>query len=83
MSFQSNIMQVRIRQKKIIVALRNKVFVVDLFSMEIEHIIQTFSFEENERYNIISLSNDPENTILAAPGPENGHVLLVYFNKLT
>lgn len=42
MSFQSNIMQVRIRQNKIIVALRNKVFVVDLFSMEIEHIMDTF-----------------------------------------
>lgn len=35
MSFQSNIMQVKIRQGKIVVALRNKVFMVDLFSMEI------------------------------------------------
>lgn len=39
MSFQSKIMQVRIRQNKVIVALKNKVFVVDLFTMEIDHII--------------------------------------------
>ena len=68
MSFQSKIMQVRIRQNKVIVALKNKVFVVDLFTMEIDHIIETFSFEEEERYNAISLSNDPMNLILAAPG---------------
>lgn len=29
------------------------------------------------------MSNDPKNLILAAPGTENGQVLLVYFNKLT
>ena len=51
--------------------------------MEIEHIIATFKFEESERYNIVSLSNDPKNLILAAPGLENGEVLLVYFNRLT
>lgn len=29
------------------------------------------------------MSNDHQNFILAAPGNENGQVLLVYFNKLT
>lgn len=29
------------------------------------------------------MSNNPDNLILAAPGMENGHLLLVYFNKLT
>lgn len=29
------------------------------------------------------MSNDPQNLILAAPGNENGQVLLVYINKLT
>jgi hypothetical protein len=32
---------------------------------------------------MISLSNDAENLVLAAPGIENGHLLLVYFNRLT
>lgn len=44
MSFKSNIMQVKIRQGKIIVALHNKAYVVSLFSMEIEHIVETFKF---------------------------------------
>lgn len=35
MSFKSNIMQVKIRQGKIIVALHNKAYVVDLFKMDI------------------------------------------------
>jgi len=35
MSFKTDIKSVRIRQNKIIVALYNKVFVLDLFSMEI------------------------------------------------
>lgn len=39
MGFKSNIMQVKIRQGKIIVALLNKAYVVNLFTMEIEHII--------------------------------------------
>lgn len=47
MSFKSNIMQVKIRQGKIIIALMNKAYVVNLFTMEIEHIIETFKFEEN------------------------------------
>lgn len=76
-------MQVKIRQGKIVVALHNKAYVINLFNIEIEHIIETFKFEENQKYNIISLSNDPKNFILAAPGTENGQVLLVYFNKLT
>ena len=64
-------------------ALYNKVFIVDLFTMQIEHAIETFKYEETEKYNIVSLSNDPNNLILAAPGVDNGHVLLVYFNRLT
>ena len=39
MSFKATIMCVRIRQGKIVVALTNKTYVVNLFSMEIEHII--------------------------------------------
>ncbi len=35
MSFKSNIMQVKIRQGKIIVALHNKAYVINLFNMEI------------------------------------------------
>lgn len=35
MSFKSNIMQVKIRQGKIIVALMSKAYVIDLFAMEI------------------------------------------------
>jgi hypothetical protein len=34
-SFLSNIKQVKIRQNKIVVALYNKVFLVDLFTMEV------------------------------------------------
>lgn len=44
LSFKSNIMQVKIRQGKIIVALHNKAYVVNLFTMDIEHIIETFKF---------------------------------------
>lgn len=47
MSFKSNIMQVKIRQGKIVVALHNKAYVINLFNIEIEHIIETFKFEEN------------------------------------
>ena len=83
LSFKSSIKSVCIRQNKIVVALYNKVFIVDLFTMQIEHAIETFKFEENEKYNMISLSNNPDNLILAAPGIENGHLLLVYFNRLT
>lgn len=39
MSFKSNIMQVKIRQGKIVVALHNKSYIINLFNMEIEHII--------------------------------------------
>ena len=56
---------------------------VDLLTMEIQHIIETFRFEENEVYNMISLSNDFNNLILAAPGTESGQVMLVYLGKLT
>jgi hypothetical protein len=45
LSFQSIIKAVKIRQNKIVVALYNKVFLIDLFTMEIEHIIETFKFE--------------------------------------
>lgn len=83
LSFQSAIKQVRIRQSKIVVALKSKVFMVDLFNMEIEHIIDTFRFEEDETYNLISLSNNYSNFLLAVPGIANGHVLLVYLNRLT
>jgi len=76
-------MQLKIRQNKIVVAVYNKVFLVDLFSMEIEHVIETFKFEENEIYNLISLSNDYNNFILAVPHVDNGHVLLVYLSRLT
>jgi len=44
MTFNSAIMQVRIRQNKILVAVRDKVYLLDLFTMEIEHIIDTFKF---------------------------------------
>lgn len=45
--------------------------------------IETFKFEENEIYNLISLSNDFNNLILAVPHVDNGHVLLVYLARLT
>jgi hypothetical protein len=32
---------------------------------------------------MISLSNDFTNLILAAPGTDNGHVIMVYLGKLT
>jgi hypothetical protein len=45
LSFKSSIKSVCIRQNKIVVALSNKVFIVDLFTMQIEHVIETFKFE--------------------------------------
>jgi hypothetical protein len=47
MNFCSKIKQLKIRLNKIVVALYNKVFLINLFSLEIEHIIETFKFEEN------------------------------------
>ena len=39
LTFKTSIKSVSIRQNKIIVALFNKVFIVDLFTMQIEHAI--------------------------------------------
>lgn len=47
MNFCSKIKQLKIRLNKIVVALYNKVFLIHLFNLEIEHIIETFKFEEN------------------------------------
>lgn len=68
MSFKTTIKGVKIRQQKIVVQLYNKVFLINLFTMEIEHILSTFAFDETEDYSTISLSNDPNNFLLAAPG---------------
>ena len=51
--------------------------------MEIEHIIETFKFEDTEPYSLVSMSNDYTNFILAAPGIDNGSLLLVYLSRLT
>lgn len=53
--------------KKLVVALSKKVYVLDFPSLKLEQIIPTFTFEEDEPYGMISMSNDPENTILACP----------------
>ena len=83
MSFKSEVKALKIRQGIIVVQLSNKVFLVDLFKMEIIHIIPTFSFDDTEAFNTISLSNDPQNLILAVPGAEVGQILLVYLNTRT
>ncbi len=44
LTFKSNIKNICISQNKMIVALYNKVFIVDLFSMQIEYAIETFKF---------------------------------------
>jgi hypothetical protein len=41
------------------------------------HIIPTSRFPEEEPYNLISMSNDLENMVLACPTVEAGHVLVV------
>jgi WD40 repeat protein len=76
-TFESNILAVKIRLKKMVVALTNRVYLIDFFSLEVLHIIPTFRFPEEEPYNLISMSNDPDNMLMACPTVELGHVLLV------
>lgn len=64
-----------------IVALTNRVYVIDFFSLETDHIIPTYKFSEEEPYNVISLSNDPENMVLACPTVEIGYILLVFLES--
>lgn len=67
----------KIRLKKMVVALTNKVYLIDFFTLEILHVIPTFKFPEEEPYNLISMSNNPENLLLACPTNEVGYVLVV------
>jgi hypothetical protein len=45
--------------KKLIIALSNKIYVLDFIGLNIEQIIPTFTFEEDEPYGMISMNNDP------------------------
>jgi hypothetical protein len=72
---------VKIRMKRMVVALSSRVYLVDFLSMEILHIVPTYRFPEEEPYNLISMSNDPENLLLACPAVELGHVLLVHVEE--
>lgn len=67
----------KIRLKKMVVALTNKVYLIDFLTLEILHVIPTYKFPEEEPYNLISMSNNPENLLLACPTNEVGYVLLV------
>ena len=80
-SFETNVMAVKIRVKKMIVALANRVYIMDFFTLEVDHVIPTFKFSEEEPYNMISMSSDPDNLILACPTVEVGFVLLVYVDS--
>jgi hypothetical protein len=71
------VLAVKVRMKRMVVALSSRIYLVDFLSMEVLHIIPTFRFPEEEPYNLISMSNDPENILLACPAVEAGYVLVV------
>jgi WD40 repeat protein len=76
-TFESNVLALKIRLKKLVVALSNRVYLIDFLTLEVLHIIPTFRFPEEEPYNLLSLSNDLDNLLLACPTVEIGHVLVV------
>lgn len=60
------------------VALANKIYQIDFLSLEVEHIIPTYKFAEEEPYNLISMSNNPENFLMACPTIDVGYIILVF-----
>lgn len=69
---------VKIRLDKLVVALSTRIYILDFFSLQIIHVIPTLSFPEEEPYSLISISNDPNNLVLACPGLDLGQILLVH-----
>lgn len=78
-TFKSDIHQVRIRQRKICVALSNKVFVLNFSNLEIEHVFETCDNDEG----LLSINNEPSNLILAIPGKVAGYAVLCNFERNT
>ena len=44
MTFESNVLGVKVRLKKMIVALATRIYLVDLFTLEVLHILPTIKF---------------------------------------
>lgn len=67
----------KIRQKKILIALVNKVFVLDFSTLENLYVFETAQNVDG----LLSSNNDPLNFVLALPGQTNGSVVLCFFEK--
>lgn len=67
----------KIRQKKILVALINKVFVLGFSTLENLHVFETAPNVDG----LLSSNNDALNFILALPGQVNGSVILCFFES--
>ena len=48
MNFESNVLGVKVRLKKMIVALATRIYLVDFFTLEVLHILPTIKFNCNE-----------------------------------
>ena len=68
-----------IRQKKVCVALSNKVFVLNFSNLEVELVLETCDNDDG----LMSINNDPLNLILAIPGKTLGYTILCNFAAKT
>lgn len=60
------------------VALSNKIFLLDFFSLEVQYVLPTLTFPESEPYNLISMNNDISNMVLCCPSLDLGQMLIVH-----
>lgn len=61
-----------------LVALEEKVYLVDVLTLNTEMVFPTIKMNESERYNMISMSTSFTNFLLALPSYTKGYVTLVY-----
>ena len=77
LKFNQNIMNVKLRKDKIIVVCRDKVYVFDLSTFKNIDIIET----GDNPHGIVSVSYDPEQTLLAYPDKKKGQVRIKNYEK--
>jgi hypothetical protein len=78
-TFKSDIKAILIRQKKVCVALVNKVFVLSFSTLEVEYVFETCENDDG----LLSINNDPLNLIMAIPGKTAGEAILCNFGRNT
>lgn len=78
-TFKSDIKALSIRQKKVCVALINKVFVLSFSALEVEYVFETCDNDDG----LLSINNDPLNLIMAIPGKVAGEAILCNFGRNT